>query len=90
MLVHAFDHGPVLSRMGSEVWGRAHYLSVTEAPRNTEFYEWVGKKHFCFFQIAETGKRTPNSSMKGSGANRVKGSGANYFPSVPVCCETWK
>ena len=41
------------------VWGRARYLSVMEAPHNTEFYTWVGKKHFCFFQTAETGNRTP-------------------------------
>ena len=44
-------------------------LSVTESPRNTEFYEWMEKKHFCFFQTAETGKRTQNSSVKGSCAN---------------------
>ena len=31
-----------------EVWGRARYLSATEAPHNTEFYEWIGKKHFLF------------------------------------------
>ena len=37
------------------VWGRAHYLSVTEAPHNTDFYTWMGKKHFCFSQTAETG-----------------------------------
>ena len=29
----------------------------------------MGEKHFCFFQTAETGSRTPNSSVKGSGAN---------------------
>ena len=34
-----------------------------------EFCEWMGKKHFCFFQAAETGKQTPSSSVKGSGAN---------------------
>ena len=45
----------------SGVWGRARCLSVTEAPHNTEFYKWMGKKHFCFFQTAETGKQTPNS-----------------------------
>ena len=56
------------------VWGRARYLPVTEALHNTEFYEWMEKKHFCFFQTAKTGKRTPNSS--------VKGSGANYYPRV--------
>ena len=58
------------------VWGRTRYLSVTEAPRNTEFYEWMGKKRFCFFQTAETGKRTPNSN--------VKGSGANHYPRAPA------
>ena len=31
----------------------------------TEFYGWMGKKHFCFFQTAEIWKRTPNSSVKG-------------------------
>ena len=29
-------------------------------PHNTEFYEWMGKKHFGFIQTTETGKRTPN------------------------------
>ena len=53
-----------------EVWGRARYLSVTEAPHNTEFYKWMGKKLFFFIQTAETWKRTPNTSKKGSGANQ--------------------
>ena len=46
----------------------------------------MGKKHFCFFQTAETGKRTPNSSVKGSGANhyhrapaQAGGEGATKF-----------
>ena len=51
------------------VWGRARYLSVTEAPHNTSFHTWMGKKQFCFFQTAETGNRTPDSGVKGSGAN---------------------
>ena len=51
------------------VWGRARYFSVTEAPHNTDFHTWMGKKHFCFFQTAETGNPTPNSGVKGSGAN---------------------
>ena len=58
-----------------EVWGQARYLSVTEAPHNTEFYEWIKKKHFCFFQTTETGKRTSNSS--------VKGNGAKHYPMPP-------
>ena len=58
------------------VWGRARYLSVTEAPRNTGFHTWMGKKLFCFFQTAEPGNRTPNSG--------VKGSGANHYPRAPA------
>ena len=58
------------------VWGRARYLSVTEAPHNTNFHTWMGKKHFCFFQTAETGNRTPDSG--------VKGSGANHYPRAPA------
>ena len=49
------------------VWGRARHFSVKEASRNTEFYVWMGGKHF--FQTAETGKRTPAWSVKGRGAN---------------------
>ena len=52
------------------VWGWAHFFSVTKAPHNTELQEWMRKKHFCFFQTAMTVKRTPNSSVKGSDANR--------------------
>ena len=58
------------------VWGRARYLSITEAPHNTDFHTWMGKKHFCFFETAETGNRTPNSG--------VKGSGANHYPRAPA------
>ena len=58
-----------------EVWGRARYLSVTEAPHNTAFHEWMGTKHFCFLQAAETGKRTPNST--------VKSCGAKHYPRAP-------
>ena len=58
------------------VWGRARYLSVTEAPHNTDFHTWMGKKQFCFFETAETGNRTPNSG--------VKGSGANHYPRAPA------
>ena len=58
------------------VWGRARYLSVTETPHNTDFHTWMGKKHFCFLQTAETGNRTPNSG--------VEGSGANHYPRAPA------
>ena len=36
----------------------------------------MGKKHFGFFQTAETGNRAPNSG--------VKGSGANHYPRAPA------
>ena len=45
------------------VWGRARYISVTEAPHNTDFHTWMGKKDLCFIQTAETGNRTPNSAV---------------------------
>ena len=28
------------------IWCRARYLSVTEAPQNTDFHTWMRKKHF--------------------------------------------
>ena len=37
------------------VWSRARYLSVTEAPHNTDFHTWMGKKHFCFFKPPRPG-----------------------------------
>ena len=40
------------------------------------FHTWMGKKQFCFFQTAETGNRTPDSG--------VKGSGANHYPRAPA------
>ena len=64
------------------VWGRARYLSVTEAPHNTNFHTRMAKKQFCFFQTAETGNRTPHSG--------VKGSGANHYPSAPCPCAAYK
>ena len=43
-----------------------HASHNTDAPHHTD---GIGKKQFCFFQTTETGKQTPNSSVKGSGAN---------------------
>ena len=40
----------------------------------------MGKKQFCFFQTAETGNRTPDSG--------VKGSGANHYPRAPALQDT--
>ena len=43
---------------------------------HNNFHTWMGKKHFCFFQTAETGNRTQNPG--------VKGSGANHYPRAPA------
>ena len=57
------------------VWGWARYLSVTEAPHNTDFNTWMGKKHFLF--LSNRRDREPNPEL-------VKGSGANHYPRAPA------
>ena len=44
-------------------------------PAILSFTRGWGRNIFCFFQTAETGNRTPNSG--------VKGSGANHYPRAP-------
>ena len=36
-------------------WGRARYLSVTEAPHNTNFHTWMGGKLFVSFKPPRPG-----------------------------------
>ena len=43
------------------VWGRAHYLSVTEASHNTDFNTWMGKKPFLF--LSNRRDREPNPEL---------------------------
>ena len=45
-------------------------------PTILTFKRWWGRNIFCFFQTAEIGNRTPNSG--------VKGSGANHYPRAPA------
>ena len=45
---------------------------------------WMGKKHFCCFQTTETGNRTPNSSVKGSGANHYPRAVRLFSVSAPA------
>ena len=47
-------------------------------PTILTFTRGWGRNTFCFFQTAETGNRTPNSG--------VKGSGANHYPRAPARC----
>ena len=43
------------------VRGRARYLSVTEAPHNTDLHTWMGKKHFLF--LSNRRDREPNPEL---------------------------
>ena len=45
-------------------------------PTILTFTRGWGRNDFCFFQTAETGNRTPDSG--------VKGSGANHYPRAPA------
>ena len=45
-------------------------------PTILTFTRGWGRNIFCFFQTAETGNRTPNSG--------VKGSGASHYPRAPA------
>ena len=49
-------------------------------PTILTFTRGWGRNFFCFFQTAETGNRTPNSG--------VKGSGANHYPRAPSPCPS--
>ena len=46
------------------VWGRASYLSVTEAPHNTDFHTWMGKKHFVSFKLPRPGSEPQTVAWK--------------------------
>ena len=50
-------------------------------PTILTFTRGWGRNIFCFFQTAETGNRTPNSG--------VKGSGANHYPRAPALMCLW-
>ena len=58
------------------VWGRARYLSVTEAPHNTDFHTLMGKKHVLF--LSNSRDREPNPELW------RESSGANHYPGAPA------
>ena len=66
------------------VWGRARYLSVKEAPHNTDFHTWMGKKHFCFFETAETGNRPRTLAWKAAVLTPTLGPLPTRYPTVPT------
>ena len=47
-------------------------------PTILTFTRGWGRNIFCFFQTAETGNRTPDSGVKGSGANHYPRAPAHY------------
>ena len=51
-------------------------------PTIPTFTRGWGRNIFCFFQTAETGNRTPDSG--------VKGSGANHYPRAPAHLIKWR
>ena len=51
-------------------------------PTIVTFTRGWGTNIFCFFQTAETGNRTPNSG--------VKGSGASHYPEAPARFPSWE
>ena len=53
-------------------------------PTILTFTRGWGRNIFCFFQTAETGNRTPNSSVKGSGANHYPRAPARYKSSWDI------
>ena len=59
-------------------WSEAeHATSLSRRlPTILSFTRGWGRNSFCFFQTAETGNRTPNCG--------VKGSGANHYPRAPA------
>ena len=55
-------------------------------PAILTFTRGWGRNIFCFFQTAETGNRTPNSGVKGSGANHYPRAPARHVPNRAEVC----
>ena len=53
--------GTVLQTQDSKFEPRARYLSVTEAPHNTNFHTWMRKKHILF--LSNRRDREPNPEL---------------------------
>ena len=57
-------------------------------PTRLTFTRGWGRNIFCFFQTAVTGNRTPNSGVKGSGANHYPRASAHYYQRLPSKHDT--
>ena len=53
-------------------------------PTILTFTRGWGRNNFCFFQTAETGNRTPDSGVKGSGANHYPRAPALYIKEISL------
>ena len=77
------------------VWGRAGYLSVTEAPHNIEsLYEWAGKKHFVSLKLERRPKWGSNPrppTFKQAALTTVPGPPYFVYPTCiyDVTCLFW-
>ena len=56
-------------------------------PTILTFTRGWGRNNFCFFQTAETGNRTPDSGVKGSGANHYPRAPAHQWVQWIQCAE---
>ena len=65
------------------VWGRARYLSVTEAPHNTNFHTWMGKKQFRFFKPPRPGTEPRTLAWKAAVLTTTLGP-------PPITWSSWK
>ena len=82
------EHGEMIemtlsSRHRIRNWSEAEHATSRSRrlPTILTFTRGWGRNSFCFFQTAETGNRTLNSG--------VKGSGANHYLGPPPRCETY-
>ena len=79
------------------VWGRARYLSVTEAPHNTEYLRVSGKETFCFFEtwMTEWGSNPRSPTFLAEAAlttDVVSTSQQRHVPSglALLCEQAWQ
>ena len=61
------------------VSGRARYLSVTEAPHNTEFHTWMGKKHFVYLKPPRPGTEPQTLAWKAAVLTTTLGPPPHYW-----------
>ena len=59
-VIVGFTYTGLVTMVNEKNRGRARYLSVTEAPHNTDFHTWMGEKHLILFNRRD---REPNPEL---------------------------